>query len=161
MTTECPFEPNVLDAVSNDAWTESLRAHVSSCDDCAAAAEVAPWMIRFSGLDERTHILPDPSVLWLKAKLLQSTAAVQRAALPITRLQIASYLIIAACWAALLTWKSSALQAWINHLSPGHMILGASGAETSSSLSLSVLFAIVLLASATVGVAMHTILAEE
>jgi hypothetical protein len=86
---------------------------------------------------------------------------VQRAALPITRLQIASYLIIAACWAALLTWKSSALQAWINHLSPGHMILGAAGAETSTSLSLSVLFAIMILASATVGVAMHTILAEE
>lgn len=161
MTTECPFEPNVLDAVSNDAWTESLRAHVTSCDDCAAAAQVAPWMTRFSGLDEREHILPDPAVLWLKAKLLRSTAAVERASLPITRLQIASYLIIAACWAALLTWKSSALQAWINHLSPGHMILGAAGAETSASLSLSVLFAIVLLASATVGVAMHTILAEE
>ena len=161
MTTECPFEPNILDAVSNDAWTESLRAHVASCDDCDAAAEVGPWMIGFSGLDERTHILPDPAVLWLKAKLLQSTAAVQRASLPITRLQIASYLIIAACWAALLTWKSNALQAWINHLSPGHMILGAAGAETSASLSLSVLLAIVLLASATVGVAMHTILAEE
>jgi hypothetical protein len=161
MTTQCPFEPNVLDAVSNDAWTESLRIHVRSCDDCAAAAEVAPWMITFSGLDERTHILPDPAVLWLKAKLLQSSAAVQRASLPITRLQIASYLIIAACWAALLTWKSSALQGWINHLSPGHMILGAAGAETSASLSLSVLFAIIVLASATVGVAMHTILAEE
>lgn len=161
MTTECPFEANVMNAVADDAWTESLRAHVASCDDCAAAAEVAPWMARFSGLDERTHILPDPSVLWLKARLLQSSTAVQRAALPITRLQIASYLIIAACWAALLTWKSSALQAWINRLSPSHMILGAAGAETSTSLSLTVLFAIVILASATVGVAMHTILAEE
>jgi hypothetical protein len=161
MMTQCPFEPNVVDAVSNDAWTESLRAHVASCDDCAAAAEVAPWMARFSGLDEREHILPDPAVLWLKAKLLQSNAAVERASLPITRLQIASYLIIAACWAALLTWKSSTLQAWINHFSPGHMILGAAGAETSASLSLSVLFAIIVLASATVGVAMHTILAEE
>jgi hypothetical protein len=161
MTTECPFEPNVVDAVSNDAWTESLRAHVASCDDCAAAAEVAPWMTRFSGLDEREHILPDPAVLWLKARLLQTSAAVERASLPMTRLQIAAYLIIAACWAALLTWKSAALQAWINHLSPGHMILGAAGAEATASLSLSVLFALVILASATVGVAMHTILAEE
>jgi hypothetical protein len=161
MTTECPFEPNVLDAVANDNWTESLRAHVASCDDCAAAAEVAPWMARFSGLDEREHILPDPAVLWLKAKLLGTSAAVARAGLPITRLQIAAYLIIAACWAALLTWKSSALQLWINHFSPGHMILGATGAETTTSLSLGVLFAIAILASATVGVAMHTILAEE
>jgi hypothetical protein len=161
MSDECPFEPNILDAIANDTWTESLRVHVASCEDCAAAAQVAPWMARFSGLDEREHILPDPAVLWLKAKLLRSTSAVERAALPITRLQIASYLIIAACWAALLTWKSSSLQAWINHFSPSHMILGAAGAETSASLSLGVLFAIVLLASATVGVAMHTILAEE
>ena len=61
MTTECPFEPNVLDAVTNDAWTESLRAHVASCDDCAATAEVGPWMTRFSGLDEREHVLPEPA----------------------------------------------------------------------------------------------------
>jgi hypothetical protein len=159
MTTQCPFEPNILDA-ANDEWTESLRAHIASCDDCAAAAEVAPWMARFSGLDEREHILPDPAVLWLKARLLQSKSVVERASLPITRLQIAAYLIIAAGWAAILTWKSAALQLWINHFSPGHMILGAAGAETTS-LSLGVLFAIAILASATVGVAMHTILAEE
>lgn len=161
MTTECRFELNVIDAVTSGSWTESLRAHVAACADCAAAAEIAPWMTRFAGLDERQHILPDPAVLWLKAKLLQSSAAVERAGLPITRLQIAAYLIIAAGWAAILTWKSSALQAWINHLSPGHMILGAAGAETTASLSLSVLVAVVILASATVGVAMHTILAEE
>lgn len=161
MMTDCRFEPNVLDAARNDSWTKSLRAHVASCDDCAAAAAVAPWMTRFAGLDEREHILPDPAVLWLKAKLLQSSAAVERASLPITRLQIAAYLIIAAFWAALLTWKSAALQLWINHLSPGRMLLGAAGTDASASLSLTVLFAIIALASATVGLAMHTILAEE
>ena len=161
MTTECRFETNVIDAVTSGSWTESLRAHAASCADCAAAAEIAPWMTRFAGLDERQHILPDPAVLWLKAKLLQSSAAVERAGLPITRLQIAAYLIIAAGWAAILTWKSSALQVWINHLSPGHMILGAAGAEATTSLSISVLIALIALASATVGVAMHTILAEE
>jgi hypothetical protein len=161
MTTNCPFEPNVIDAVVNDAWTVSLRTHVASCDDCAAAVEVAPWMASFSGINEREHILPDPAVLWLKARLLQSKAAVERASLPITRLQIAAYLIIAACWAALLTWKSAALELWINHLSPGHIILNAAGANATTSLSLTVLFAVIVLASATVGVAMHTILAEE
>jgi len=161
MNTDCAFEPNVIDAVTNDAMTESLRAHIASCESCAAAAEVAPWMANFSGINEREHILPDPAVLWLKARLLQSNAAVERAALPITRLQIAAYLIIAACWAALLTWKSAALQLWINHLSPGRMILNAAGADATASLSVTVLFALIVLASATVGVAMHTILAEE
>jgi hypothetical protein len=160
MTTECRFEANITDAVMDGSWTESLRTHVASCEDCAAAAEVAPWMASFSALDEREHILPDPVVLWLKAKLLRSTAAVEQAAMPITRLQIAAYLIIAACWAALLTWKSSALQVWINHLSPGHVVFG-SAASSSASLSLSVLFALIVLATATLGVAMHTILAEE
>jgi hypothetical protein len=157
MNGDCAFEPNVIDAATNDAWTESLRAHVASCESCAAAAEVAPWMASFSGINEREHILPDPAVLWLKARLLQSNAAVERAALPITRLQIAAYLIIAACWAALLTWKSAALQIWINHFSPTHVLLGA----VDASLSVTVLFAVIVLASATVGVAMHTILAEE
>jgi hypothetical protein len=161
MTNDCAFEPNVIDASTNDAWTESLRAHVASCESCAAAAEVAPWMASFSGINEREHILPDPAVLWLKARLLQSNAAVERASLPITRLQIAAYLIIAACWAALLTWKSAALQVWINHFSPTHVILGATGADATASLSVTVLFAVIVLASATVGVAMHTILAEE
>ena len=100
-------------------------------------------------------------MLWLKARLLQSNAAVERAALPITRLQIAAYLIIAACWAALLTWKSAALQLWINHFSPSHVLLGATSAEATASLSVTALFAVIVLASATVGVAMHTILAEE
>ena len=159
MNNDCAYEPNVIDAAENDAWTESLRAHVASCESCAAAAAVAPWMANFSGINEREHILPDPAVLWLKARLLQSNAAVERASLPITRLQIAAYLIIAACWAALLTWKSAALQVWINHFSPTHVILGAT--DASASLSVTVLFAVIVLASATVGVAMHTILAEE
>jgi hypothetical protein len=161
MTTECPFEPNVIEAVTNDAWTASLRAHAASCEDCTAAAAVAPWMTKFAALDEREHILPDPAVLWLKAKLLKSSAAVERASLPITRLQIAAYLIIAAGWAALLTWKSSALQLWINQFSPSHMMLGAAGVDARASLSMTALFALIALGSATVGVAMHTILAEE
>ena len=85
MNTDCVFEPNVIDAATNDAWTQSLRAHIASCESCAAAAEVAPWMDAFSGINEREHILPDPAVLWLKARLLQSNAAVERASLPITR----------------------------------------------------------------------------
>jgi len=159
MNTDCPFEPNVIDAMTNDAMTESLHAHVASCESCAAAAEVAPWMASFAGINEREHVLPDPAVLWLKARLLQTKVAVDRASLPITRLQIAAYLIIAACWAALLTWKSAALQLWINRFSPTHVLLGAT--DASASLSVTVLFALLILGSATVGVAMHTILAEE
>jgi len=161
MIDSCPFEPNVIDAAASGAWTESLRAHAASCPDCAAAAEVGPWMASFAKQDDREHILPDPAVLWLKAKLLGSSAAVDRAVLPITRVQVAAYLIIAAGWAALLTWKWSALAAWVNALNPGRIAEGATGAGGAATLSMTVLVTLVLLASATVMVAFHAILAEE
>lgn len=151
MTNECRFEPHVVEAAATNAWSESLRAHVADCDDCAAAAMAAPFMSAFASFDERTHPLPDPSLLWLKARLLQNRAAVERVSLPITRLQIAAYIVVAACWAALLTWKSSAVEAWLS----GRVLLG------SVPFSLTVVVIILMLASATVAVAMHTILAEE
>jgi hypothetical protein len=156
--TACRFESHVIDAATGGAWSESLRTHVASCADCALAASVAPFMSELSAIDERQHILPDPAVLWLKSRLLQNRIAVDRAAMPITQLQIAAYLIIAACWATLLTWKSAALQSWIAHL-PGRFILGASGA--SAAMPLTIVVALIALSSATVAVAMHTILAEE
>lgn len=161
MIDSCPFEPNVIDAVAGGTWTESLRAHAASCPDCAAAAEVGPWMASFAKQDDREHILPDPSVLWLKARLLGSSAAVERAALPITRVQIAAYLVIAAGWATLVTWKWSALMAWVNALNPGRIAQGTAAAGSGQALSMTVLVTLVLLASATVMVAFHAILAEE
>ena len=161
MNAGCRFEPDVVRAASTGEWTASLRDHAASCADCTAAAEVGPWMEEFARVDDREHILPDPAVLWLKAKLMQSNAVMARASLPITRLQIGAYLAVAACWAALLTWKWSSIQAWVNSLSPGHMIMASAGAEAAASLSVSFFAAIIVLSSATVFVAMHTILAEE
>ena len=123
--------------------------------------EIDHWMRRFAALDEREHILPDPSVIWLKAQVLQSAKAMERATGPITAVQITAYAIIAGCWAALLTWKWAALQAWVNSMTPAHIIRGAAGAQATASLSLTLLAMLVILASATVMVAMHTILAEE
>jgi len=160
--TACRLEPDVIRAAAGGEWTSSLRTHVAGCADCAAAAEVGPWMEEFARIDDREHILPDPAVLWLKAKLMQSNTAMHRVALPITRLQIGSYLAVAACWAALLTWKWSAIQAWVNSLKPTRVILASASAHaTAASLSVSFFAAIVVLSSATVFLAMHTILAED
>src|SRR5437868_1191662 len=97
--------------------------------------EIDTWMKDFAAVD-RSPRLPDANTLWVKAKLLQSVAAAERAARPITRVQIASYLIVASGWAALVTWKWNALSAWVNSFTPAHIILGAAGAETARSLSL-------------------------
>jgi len=124
-------------------------------------AEVDTWMKQFAAIDDRPHGLPDPGALWVKAKLLQSQAAMERASRPITGIQIAAYLLVAGGWAALVTWKWSALSAWINSFTPSHIILGAAGAQTASSLSLTFVMALIALASVTVMLAFHTILAEE
>ena len=157
--TACRLEPDVIRAAASGEWTASLRTHVASCADCAAAAEVGPWMEEFARLDNRERILPDPAVLWFKAKLMQSNSMMHRVALPITRLQIGAYLIVAACWAAMLTWKWPAIQNWVNSIKPSQMILASSGAQAS--LSMSFFAAIIVLSSATVLLAMQTILAED
>jgi hypothetical protein len=161
MNESCPFEPNVLRAASTGEWTQALRAHVESCTGCAAASEVAAWMEDFARIDDRDHILPDPAVLWLKAKLLQSNAAIERAALPMTRMQIVAYFVLAGGWAALLTWKWNALRAWMLALNPGRIATGVAGTTGATSLSMTFLITLVLLASATAMLAFHTILAEE
>jgi len=118
------------------------------------------WMKDFAAA-AHTPSLPDPNTLWVKAKLLQSVAAAERAARPITRVQIAAYLVVAGGWSALVMWKWSALAAWVNSFTPAHIILGATGAETARTLSLTFVMALIVLASMTVILAFHTILAEE
>ena len=123
-------------------------------------AEVDVWMKRFAQVDQVPR-LPDANSLWIKAKLMQSAIAAERAALPVTRFQIVAYAIVAAAWAALVTWKWTALQAWINSLSPTHIVLAGAGAQAATSLSLTFLMALIALASVTVMLAFHTILAED
>src|ERR1700751_1937059 len=122
--------------------------------------QIDAWMKDFATIDQSPR-LPDASSIWVKAKLMQSAAAAERAARPITRVQIASYLIVAGGWAALVTWKWTVLAAWVNSFTPTHIILGAAGAETARSLSITFVMALIALASVTVILAFHTILAEE
>jgi hypothetical protein len=157
----CPMERDVVRAAAHDAWPAALRMHVESCEDCATAAAVAPWMQNFADDDVREHPLPDPSVLWLKAQLLKSSAAVDRASRPIATLQAGAYLLVAAGWAALLTLKWDAIQSWIHTFTPATMVARATGATASGSIPVSVILTVIALASMTVMVALHTILAEE
>ena len=122
--------------------------------------EIDGWMKDFAAVDFGRR-LPEANAIWFKAKLLQTTAAMERAARPITRMQIAAYLIVASGWATLVTWKWGALVAWMNSFTPAHIIMGAAGAETVRSLSITFVMALIVLASVTVVLAFHTILAEE
>jgi hypothetical protein len=158
MSGGCRYEADVRRAAAEDRWTDSLREHLGACDDCVAAASVAPWMRDFSRSSDRRHTLPDPSIIWLKAQLLRGHADAARLARPMTLVQLVAYVAIAGGWAAVLTWKWSAIEAWVASLSPTGLVVGAARAE---SLSMSFVVLLFVLASTTVMVALHTILAEE
>ncbi len=157
MSEPCRFEPRVMEAASNDHWTDPLREHVAACKECAAVAEVAPWISRFAKIRDREHMLPDPAVLWLKAQLLRSSAAAERVARPMNQVQLLAYVLVAAGWAALLTWKWDAMLRWLESMTPGGMFAAAGG----NVISVSFLLTVLILGSMTVVVAVHTILAEE
>jgi hypothetical protein len=110
---------------------------------------------------DREHILPDPSVVWLKAQLLRDIAVADRATRPMNSIQMSAYLIVAACWAAVLTWKWDVIERWLHRLTPGRFVLGASTDAAASSISVTFLGALIVLSSVTIMVALHTILAEE
>lgn len=154
----CGQEKFVRRAAAENRWSDALRQHVAECADCAAAEKASRFMARFGRIDERQHVLPDPSVLWLKAQLLRGSAAADRAARPLNIAQIVAYVVVAAGWAAVLTWKWSDLRTWLLGFTPTHMVQGLA---TSSTLSASFLMMVVVLASLTVMLGLHTILAEE
>ena len=155
---KCAHESNVLRAAAEDRWTEALRGHISECADCAAAAKAAPWMTRFARMSDREHILPDPSIVWLKAQLMRGTIDAARATRPITIFQLIAYCVVAGGWAGVLTWKWRAVQAWIGTFTPTGLVDTAARAD---SLSLGFFTVVIILASTTVMLALHTMLAEE
>ncbi|MBV8516677.1 MAG: hypothetical protein JO197_04665 [Acidobacteria bacterium] len=158
MSERCRYEREVLRAAAADRWTDALREHLSGCDDCVAAMSVAPWMERFARISDREHILPDPQLVWLKAQLIRTPADVARVSRPLNAVQMLAYLLVAAGWAGLLMAKWEAVERWIRGFTPAGMLETAARAQT---LSLSVLALVFVLASATLMLGVHAILAEE
>ncbi|HYC61534.1 MAG TPA: hypothetical protein VEK79_18410 [Thermoanaerobaculia bacterium] len=158
MNAACRYESEIIRAAEEDRWTDALREHLRGCDDCVAAASAAPWMDRFAHISDREHILPDPSVVWLKAKLLQTTADANRASRPIDTVQMIAYAIVAAGWAGLVMWRWDDIERWVRSFSPTGLIESAARAEQ---VSLSFFGMVFVLASMTVMLALHTILAED
>jgi hypothetical protein len=109
-------------------------------------------------MSDRQHILPDPSIVWLKARVLQGTIDVARVSRPMTVLQLVAYLVVAGGWAALLMGKWASIEVWLRGLTPTGLVVSAARAEA---LSMSFLAIVFVLATTTVMVALHTILAEE
>jgi len=152
--SECRFERDVIAG----RWTDSLRAHIAQCADCEAAMLVAPHIAELAAVDMREHPLPDPQVVWLKAQLLRNTRAAERISRPLKIFQAISYVVVAAAWTAVLAWKWPAIQALLHSFSPERFVQNAAQA---ASLSMTFFVMVFVLSSITIGLALHTILAED
>jgi hypothetical protein len=155
----CRFEPQIIEAAERDQWSTTLREHLASCDDCIAAASVSPWMQRFANTGDREHRLPDASIVFLKARLMQGSIELRRASRPMDVVQMLAYLVVAGGWAMLLTWKWKAVELWLKGFTPTGILIP--GSARSDSLSMSFFAIVIVLASMTVMLALHTIMAEE
>jgi len=131
------------------------------CEECEAAAAVSGWMTDFARMDDREHILPDPAVVWLKAQVMRGSVGIERAARPMTLVQMGAYFVVAAGWAAMLTWKWSALVAWFETLRPSRFLVGGAVGVDAASLTLPFFAIVLVLSSLTIMLAMHGILAED
>lgn len=67
---ECGFEDRVRDAARTGRWSEDLRDHCAACEPCAETTLVTAALSADSEtLDRTAHQLPDPRVIWMRARL--------------------------------------------------------------------------------------------
>jgi hypothetical protein len=147
---KCPQETHVLHAASENAWTSTLRAHVVSCESCAAAAGVAPFMARLSVVDV-PRALPDPTLLWVRSQLAAPSAP-EKVGRPVRVAQLLAYLAVTAGAIGLVVSKWSALGAWVSPVS-------AAGNGTAF-VALALSFGAFALTSLAAALMMHAVLAD-
>ncbi|MXY29752.1 MAG: hypothetical protein F4Y48_00895 [Gammaproteobacteria bacterium] len=80
----CPREEAVLKAARAGGWSDELAAHVARCDSCREASTAIRWMIELGQtVDSGPASLPDPHLIWLKARIRRRSGASWRTLLPI------------------------------------------------------------------------------
>jgi hypothetical protein len=74
----CSQEQAVARAVGTGSWTEALAAHAEACAICGDVAQTAHWLRAIanaphetdvSGISQQTRALPDPGLVWWRARL--------------------------------------------------------------------------------------------
>ncbi len=105
----CPQEASVLRAARTGQWDEALEAHVVECPACGEVALVGD-SLRTVALETEDHKrLPDPHLVWLKAKLTERQVASQRASKPWDMAEALGQCVVAVVLAGWLVVELSSL----------------------------------------------------
>jgi hypothetical protein len=104
MTTECPREHDVLDALAATRWPDrcdqELREHVRACVICRDLADVAAALLEDQDAAWREAHVPPSGVVWWRAQLRAREEAARAAARPLAFIQgvaasVAVWLVVA------------------------------------------------------------------
>lgn len=114
----CPHGDSTVRAAATGRWSDELTAHVVQCDSCRESAGVARWMFELAEtVDARSAPLPDPHLIWLKARIRRRSQASRRALLPIKIASVLSAIGLSAILARLPTEAWSSVQGWLTSAS--------------------------------------------
>ncbi len=80
----CPGAESVFEAARAGRSSEELAAHVARCDSCRESSTTIRWMIELGQtVDSGTVPLPDPGLIWLRARIRKRSEESWRTLLPI------------------------------------------------------------------------------
>ena len=109
-STACDYEDAVTKAARQGGWDESLKSHLDSCEHCRGISATAGWMATLAGDGLRDPALPDPGLIWLRARIEEVQRAEERAQRPLEIAHAATLVVGTVGAVGLLAWESSPLQ---------------------------------------------------
>jgi hypothetical protein len=118
----CPYEESVAEAARSGEWSPELKSHRNGCLACAELTLVAAALATDAKMLEALDApLPDPSAVWLRARLATRERDFQRATRAIVWVQRAAVAVALAVGMAFIPglWKvARAAMAGLNFSSP-------------------------------------------
>ena len=114
MPDPCPRGESVVEAARAERWSDEIAAHVAQCGSCRESSTAIRWMIELrETVDAGPTPLPDPCLIWLKARIRRRSEDAWRALLPIRIAAVVSAIGSGAIVARLPreAWRS--LQEWL------------------------------------------------
>ncbi len=117
MNEICRFVEAVAIAARSGAWSDELRQHRNSCPACAETTLVVAALAAEAVLEAADATpLPEPRVIWLRARLAERERHARRATLAITWVQRAAVLAAAIAVAAAAPTALTTLRALASRL---------------------------------------------
>ncbi|GBC85697.1 hypothetical protein HRbin11_02147 [bacterium HR11] len=118
----CVYEDAVRRAARTGRWDEALRDHVAGCDLCRDVAAVTRALQALAQMpisDEAR--LPDPALIWWKARLLKDWSIASPRFGALLRLQDLASILGMALLAGVLwmygpTWQNAFVRFWMTHV---------------------------------------------